>query len=288
MLRPDLSLKDQVYLTYCEIGNCKHWIETCTDPQKYFANYDTLLDYLQELSTHESHYSFHAPLPHEELRQYKKDYDAYTQRFIFRSWDACLNRAAKRKRATSRSSVLQQFFFQMEPYKSRFSSTALAVLDSLKHESLDLEHLIRKEKAPPVFDIEKERILKQNVEQSSDASGIYFSIMALMDFYYKYRNLSQKYVMYCVKLCEADISLLPKVDFESRQRTHMPFVAHIPAFDRLYQIYARKGDFYAALDICQRHLACPQRGNDPEEERRIKKRMALCQKRIQESRRNIE
>lgn len=279
-------MQNRIYLIYCEIGNCKHWVKTCTDPQKYFANYDALLTYLRELCSYETLYPFHEPLPHDELHQYKKDFDAYTQKFIFRSWDAYLNRAAGRKTVSAKNSTLQQFFYQLEPYKSRFSSACLATFDSLKHEPVSLGNLTRKEKAPPTFDVEKERVLKQNVEQSSSASDIYFSLIALMNFYYKYRNVSEKYVLYCIKLCEAEIALLPKIDSEFRQQAHRPFTAHIPAFDRLYQIYYQKGDFVSALNICQQHLTCPQCGNDPDEKQRIQKRMRLCRKRIQEIRRD--
>lgn len=279
-------MDNRIYLIYCEVGNCKRWIKTCTDPQKYFANYDALLAYLRELCSYESLYPFHEPLPHNELRQYKKDFDAHTQKFIFRSWNAYLNRAASRKSTSAQNSVLQQFFYQMEPYKSRFSPACLATFDSLKHEPVNFENYIKNEKAPPTFDIEKERMLKQSVEQSTSASDVYFSFIALMNFYYKYRNVSEEYVLYCIKLCEAEIALLPKVDREFRQRLQHPFNAHIPAFDRLYQIYYQKKDFCAALDICQQHLTCPQCGNDPDEEQRIQRRMRLCRKRIQEFRRD--
>lgn len=275
----NLKTDDYIYLIYCEIGNCKHWIKTCTDPEKYFKNYDTLLEYFRELVSYEGSYNFHSPFPHEEIQYYKASYNKLTQEFLFRAWDSCLNKAALRKTLAARKKIIQSFFYQMELYHSHFTVSTLKVLENFKTELVDLNSIQKKEAPPPQFDHTREKELKENVQSSSDATSMYYSILELMLFYYKYRNLDTTYVEYCKKLCRANIALLPKVDQESRSERGRPFIAHLPAFDKLYSIYYKQGDYKNALLVCQEHLNCPQRGNnDDAETTLIRKRIALCRK----------
>lgn len=270
----------KIYLIYCEIGNCKHWIKSCIDPQKYFKNYDALLEYLKELISYENSYSFHEPFPHDELRYYKSSYDELAQTFLFRAWEACLNRAAEKKIEATRLKIIQDFFFQMESYRPRFTSGALAVFENLKNETIDLSGIQKREAPPPLFDSVKECELYEAVRNSHSSAEAYFSIMQLMLFYYKYRTLKDVYLDYCIKLCRADIALLSKVDKECQRRHGTPFTANLPAFDKLYSIYMKRHDYINALLVSQEYLNCPQRGNEAAQTMKIQKRIDLCKKKL--------
>lgn len=281
MIDPNLSVENQVYLIYCEIGNCKNRIQTCTDPGIYFKNYDELLDYFRKLVTFEGLYNFHDPMPHDELRHYKSNANNLEQKFIYRSWESCLNRATTRKTQSGRLKIIQKYYFEMEQFRSRFTPEAVAVLDGLKNELLDIKTIEKRQPPPPPFDFDKERELKRSLQNSQTSMELYYAIMGLMLFYYRYRNLDQRYVNFCIKLCRADIDLLPKVDQEFQRDYGRPFVANIPAFDKLYSIYYKQGDYKTALVVSQAHLYCPQRGNDDSSTLKIQKRIALCQKKQQ-------
>lgn len=278
MIDQSLSVENQVYLIYCEIGNCKNRIQTCTDPEIYFKNYDELLSFFRELVTFEGLYNFHDPLPYDELRYYKKNANRLEQKFIYRSWESCLNLAATRKTPSGKQKIIQKYYFEMEQFRSRFTPEAVEVLDNLKNEPLDIESIERRQPPPPPFDFEKERELKRSIEDSKTSMDLYYAIMQLMLFYYRYRNSDQKYIDYCIKLCQADIALLPKVDQEFQQHYGRPFVANLPAFDKLYSIYYKQRDYNNAICISQTYLHCPQRGSDASSTSKILKRIDLCRK----------
>lgn len=273
-----MKIEDQIYLLYCEVGNARHWIESCTEPKRYFSNYEKLMVLLRELAGLENQYPFHSPLPHEELQCVKKNFDEISQKFIYRAWEACLNRAATRKTPQGRLKVIQAFFSQMETYKEQFPAGSRQVLKALKDEKIDFENLEKRSAPPPTFDLAKERELKNAVENSKCYTDSYYALLALSNFYYKYRDLDTKYVDYCIRLYTAEIALLPKVSAEFDRLYKRSFSAVIPAFDKLYMIYYRNGEYNLALQICQQHLQCPQRGDDPKETAKIQKRIDLCQR----------
>ena len=130
------------------------------------------------------------------------------------------------------------------------------------------------------FDLAREQELRASIKNSTNASDAYFSIMQLMLFYYKYRNLKDLYLEYCIKLCRVDIELLPKVDQEYQRLYGRRFVANLPAFDKLYAIYYKRRDYNNALLVCQEYLACPQRGNEATQTDKIRKRILLCQRKL--------
>lgn len=280
MIDQTLSVDNQVYLIYCEIGNRKHCIQTCTSPKIFYKNYDELLDFFRQLTEWESSYPFHDPLPHKELQYYKMSVSEFEQKFIYRSWESCLNRASTRKTTSARLKVIQQYFSEMEQFRSRFTSEAASVFDGLKTEPINLVTIKSREPPPPPFDFDRERFLKSSVEDCRTAMELYYAFLQLLLFYYRYRNLDDQYIEFCIKLCRVDIALLPKVDLEFREGYGRPFIANLPAFDKLYAIYYRKKDYLAALRISQEHLCCPQRGNDRESTAKIQRRIDLCQKKL--------
>ena len=130
-----------------------------------------------------------------------------------------------------------------------------------------------KKKEIPVFDTDKEKfILKQIQENKNNAVARHFSLNALLDFYYKYRDLDEKYVDKCIEVCIEDINTLTNLhadyrkqeisrirqlsDFHSKEQieayiANVKFLGIIPAFNRLAIIYEKNKRYNDAIIICE-------------------------------------
>jgi len=122
-----------------------------------------------------------------------------------------------------------------------------------------------------VFDTKQEKLLLQETNKKRLVET-HFAYIALQDFYYKYRELSDEYLEKCKHYCELDINILPNLQTEHRTEKEKqllllakaysrreierelndiePFNGIIPAFFRLYVIYEKKNDLANAIDIC--------------------------------------
>lgn len=127
-------------------------------------------------------------------------------------------------------------------------------------------------KSIPSFDAVKENELLIDYSRKKGFLDRHFSLIALQDFYYKYRDLSNKYLELCLKYCYEDIASLDnlqvaykqeelnrinqiayiytKLELQKRISEITWFNGRIPAFERLVIIYDKHKDFKRAISIC--------------------------------------
>jgi tetratricopeptide (TPR) repeat protein len=124
-----------------------------------------------------------------------------------------------------------------------------------------------------------------------------YTLIQLQDFYYKNRELDDKYLQKCIKYCYADIETLeelnkayikdeidwlkkiadlkPKKELENEisEIKQKQFYYNIPAFKRLAIIYEKSKQYDYAIDICKQAVKYySERGVDSEElEKRLMK-----------------
>lgn len=103
-----------------------------------------------------------------------------------------------------------------------------------------------------VFDkiLENELLLKYQKYENDISSRTYYSALPLIDFYYKYRNLDEKYMDSCIEYCNICISLLSA----SSMQKYLADGISIPAFKRLVIIYDKKKEYEKALEIIEEAL----------------------------------
>lgn len=109
-----------------------------------------------------------------------------------------------------------------------------------------------------------------------DAYDRHFSLIALQNFYYKYRDVDEKYVDKCIIACNEDINSLPNVQRDYRKQEikiikqlskyHSSlendakvsnvgyFIGVIPAFSRLAIIYEKNKKYSDALNVCDQAI----------------------------------
>jgi hypothetical protein len=134
-----------------------------------------------------------------------------------------------------------------------------------------------KEKKVLAFDGKEEiRLLEELKKSFSDPVQRHFSYIQLQNFYYKFKDLDNKYLEKCIEYCEEDIKVLDdlqesyvstelkslerisdfydKKDLESRKKDiDSGFKGHIPAFKRLAIIYEKSKEYDKAVEVC--HIA---------------------------------
>lgn len=103
-------------------------------------------------------------------------------------------------------------------------------------------------KNPEGFDFRKERELLAAYKpyKGHRDSNEYFAAMPMIDFYYKFLNLDDKYLQACIHYCEVSISCLDAKDMRSFVHT-----VSIPAFKRLVIIYEKQGDYVKARETAE-------------------------------------
>lgn len=122
------------------------------------------------------------------------------------------------------------------------------------------------------FDTSREKELLNDYSRSKGMLNTHFSLIALQDFYYKYRNLDNQYLELCLKYCYEDIASLEQMQVAYKQeelnRIHQFadiytkaeinkqlseitwFIGRIPAFERLAIVFEKHRDFDKAISIC--------------------------------------
>ncbi len=116
-----------------------------------------------------------------------------------------------------------------------------------------------KGKNPEMFDSKKERVLLSSYKKYKGKrnSSEYFAALPLIDFYYKFRNLDNKYVEECINYCYICISCLDAKDMQGDLRAGIS----IPAFKRLVIIYENSCNYEKACEVAAK-AAKYTRGED--------------------------
>lgn len=112
---------------------------------------------------------------------------------------------------------------------------------------------LSKGKNPKIFDYSKEKQLLaeyNKYKNHTDKSFLYYSALPLVDFYYKFRNLDDKYLDECIKYCNICISCLST----SYMKPYLKDGAYVPVFKRLWIIYTNKKQYDKALSIADKAL----------------------------------
>ncbi|MBR3422660.1 MAG: hypothetical protein IKG98_11475 [Ruminococcus sp.] len=109
-----------------------------------------------------------------------------------------------------------------------------------------------KGKNPEAFDFAKEKQLLKEYKPycGKRNSDEYYTAIHFIDFYYKFRNLNEKYLDKCIYYCNICIQCLDAPDMK-------PFIrdgATIPAFKKLIIIYEKKCDYQKAKEIAEQAI----------------------------------
>lgn len=133
-----------------------------------------------------------------------------------------------------------------------------------------------KGKNPEEFDVKKERELLKEYRKykGQHNSNEYFAALPMIDFYYKFRNLSDSYLKKCMDYCFICIGCLNSPDMKSD-------IAHgirIPAFRKLIIIYENQGEYKKAADIAEQALRFS--GSDKAETEYYAKKLSGNKKKI--------
>lgn len=120
------------------------------------------------------------------------------------------------------------------------------------------------------FDEKMEQNLLLEYNSCSNAINKHFALIKLQDFYYKYRNLDEKYLNKCIDYCKEDLSHLKELQEEyiNEEKIHLkyfnsknddykikPFNGDIPAFRRLVIIYEKQKNYEDAINVCKDAVA---------------------------------
>jgi len=129
-----------------------------------------------------------------------------------------------------------------------------------------------KPKEVVMFDAITEKILLDELHSSKNHYSGHFTLMNLQKFYYKYRDLDDRYLKKCIEYCLKDIESLDEMQnsYYVDQVQHIndfpmsynkdeidkiiskndPFRGQIPAFKRLSVIYEKQKEYQKAIDVC--------------------------------------
>lgn len=105
------------------------------------------------------------------------------------------------------------------------------------------------------FDTDMESsLLNQYHIAGNDPVAKHFSMIALQDFYYKYRDLNDQYLAACIRFCEEDLSSLEQ--FSAAWRTqNLNTPVRIPAFQRMAIIYEKSKAHAKGIAICEQAIS---------------------------------
>lgn len=149
------------------------------------------------------------------------------------------------------------------------------IADMRKEGSLKGEHIEKPKKELPVFNEKEEKDLLSALNNvKNDLVQGHFVYISLQDFYYKYRDLDEKYLLLCIDYCMKDIKSLRDMENQyvsdeiSRAKEYAKimgnqftkqeeekiketgFIGRIPAFSRLSIIYEKQRKYHKAIEIC--------------------------------------
>lgn len=127
----------------------------------------------------------------------------------------------------------------------------------------------------------------------------------LQDFYYRYRNLDDKYLQKCIEFCNDDVTKLQSInmDYVSSEKAKITehakwlgssktevneklskvglFDFTIPAFKRLAIIYEKQKDYKKAIAVCDAAIGYYSIVKNQEEEKNFIERREKLQKKVQ-------
>lgn len=156
------------------------------------------------------------------------------------------------------------------------------IADMRKSGNIPENKEVAKEKKLPIFDKSVETaLLSQLDDAGSDLVKRHFVFLQLEDFYYKYRDLDNKYLEKCMSYCYEDINSLKEMeqqyvdqeindyksfadldgDSEKKQQaeinkiTKTGFIGRIPSFSRLVIIYEKNKEYKKAIEICDKAIS---------------------------------
>lgn len=131
----DRTVKERVFLIYCDIGGYRRWVKETLTAESFFSNYDKLIAALTELTGID--YEYYAPKPADELKELIDNEQQYYLDFLARSWVNIVAEAAKLKTDRGRTKKIQTFFDSIEPFRCRLSQEALQLIEKAKTEQPD-------------------------------------------------------------------------------------------------------------------------------------------------------
>lgn len=258
-------------------GNARRWVNACTDPQKYFENYDLYVDALQKLTHLERFAVYHEPLPSVTLSSLLSEKTTCEMNMIARAWESNTRAACSLKSPQARMRKLSAAIDTLKAFQSRMEPDSAHEVDRLAASlaDMDMQTLDAPAKETPVFDEEKERELLAEYQGQIQPIARHFARIPLISFYYKYRAEPQ-WLEKCIALCKEDIAELPLLDQQERDeaeaffreytvnvgapdkemlRDHnhtmkYGFDGNILAFDRLIMIHLNAQDYENALIYC--------------------------------------
>lgn len=271
-----LDFDNYIYLLFCDIANYKHWLVATIKPEKFFENYDLLirgLEFLTEVER-EKAYPFYHPYPSEQLKEYKDKYSQLVNDFLQRSWEAMIGRASRLKTESGRNNRITKFFDGLKQFEIRMPKISLGFLASLRDEEIDWEAALKKEKPQPVFDIETEKILLDNLKGCTNLVQAHYAMYSLLQFYYRFRDVDAGYLNKCIQLCQLDIEHYSEIeqeyiqqiaqcvhttDKEKADETINSIAAHgfrsDGFFERLAIIYDHLGEYDLAIEVCNKAIS---------------------------------
>ena len=135
----------------------------------------------------------------------------------------------------------------------------MSILEKLLRRN-SVEDEMTKGKNPQAFDTKKEKELLSAYSRYKGRrnSSEYFSAMPMIDFYYKFRNLDNKYLDECIKYCSICISCLDSPDMKEDIKIGM----HIPAFKKLVIIYETQKNYDKAAFYAEQALKYTKNNSD--------------------------
>lgn len=131
-------------------------------------------------------------------------------------------------------------------------------------------------KNPQMFDARKEYELLQEYKKykGNRNSREYFSALPMINFYYKFRNLDEKYLNCCIYYCNVCIACLDSRDM----KRDIADGISIPAFKRLIIIFENKNEYEKALELTQTALKYTSRENAEDAKYYLKKAETIKKK----------
>lgn len=127
----------------------------------------------------------------------------------------------------------------------------------------------------PVFNEKEERdLLAALAKIKGDLVQRHFIYISIQDFYYKYRDLDEKYLLLCIEYCMKDIQILNEMEAQyiqseiNREKEYAKvmgnqftkqeedkirdtgFIGRIPAFSRLAIIFEKQKKYEKAIEVC--------------------------------------
>ncbi|MBC8146524.1 MAG: hypothetical protein H8E98_00895, partial [Bacteroidetes bacterium] len=149
------------------------------------------------------------------------------------------------------------------------------ITEMRKEGSLKEEQIEKPKKELPVFKENEEKDLINTLNNAkNDLVQRHFVYISLQDFYYKYRDLNEKYILLCIDYCMKDIESLKDMENqyvsneinrareyakimgeqftkqEEEKTKETGFIGRIPAFSRLSIIYEKQKKYEKAIKIC--------------------------------------